>query len=140
MIEQRGETFAERLVHAHADAAVASGCDAVLQIGMDTPQITPDVLASCAVELVGAHAVLGPADDGGWWLLGVAHAAIAQCLIGVPMSCPDTGALTWNALQRSGSPVRQVRAYADVDTVADIAGIRVQCDPSSRFVAATKSL
>lgn len=140
VVEQRGATFAERLVNAHADAAEASGCDAVLQIGMDTPQVDADLLAECAQALVGAHAVLGPAPDGGWWLLGVAHPRTAQCLIEVPMSHPDTGVLTCAALRRTGGPVVLARALADVDNLADISAVRAACRPSSRFASTTSDL
>lgn len=140
VVEQRGATFAERLANAHTDAAAASGCDAVLQIGMDTPQVDADLLAESARALDGAHAVLGPARDGGWWLLGVAHPRTAQCLIEVPMSHPDTGVLTREALRRTGEPVVLARALADVDTLADISPVRVACRPSSRFALATCGL
>lgn len=140
VVEQRGATFAERLANAHADAAAASGCDAVLQIGMDTPQVDAALLARCAHLLVGAHAVLGPASDGGWWLLGVADPDTAQCLLDVPMSQPDTGALTYAALGRTGGPVMLAESLADVDTLADIPAVRATCRPSSRFAASTNDL
>ena len=41
VIAQRGEGFADRLANAHLDAAAATGGLPVLQIGMDTPQVTP---------------------------------------------------------------------------------------------------
>ncbi len=140
VVDQRGATFAERLVHAHADAAAASGFDAVLQIGMDTPQVSAALLESCARELDGSHAVLGPAHDGGWWLLGVPHPDVAHCLIDVPMSHPATGSCTREALQRNGVAVRMVDGLADVDTLADIPAVRVACAPSGRFAAATADL
>lgn len=140
VVEQRGATFAERLANAHADAAAAAGCDAVLQIGMDTPQVDAALLAGCARLLVDAHAVLGHAHDGGWWLLGVAHPETARCLMEVPMSQPDTGALTRAALERTGEPVRLAESLADVDIVADIPVVRAACRPFSRFVASTSGV
>ena len=71
MIEQRGDGFADRLANAHADSADGFP---VLQIGMDTPQVTADLLTGCARRLLAAPAVLGLACDGGWWVLGVQHA------------------------------------------------------------------
>jgi len=140
VIEQRGASFAERLANAHADAAAVAGCDAVLQIGMDTPQVDPTLLARCARLLVDSNAVLGPAYDGGWWLLGVAHPDTAQCLLDVPMSHPNTGTLTYAALQRTGERVRLAESLADVDTVADIPAVRATCRPSSRFATSTSDV
>lgn len=65
VIAQRGDGFADRLANAHADAGAGSPGLPVLQIGMDTPQVTTDLLTACARTLLGAPAVLGPACDGG---------------------------------------------------------------------------
>ena len=133
VIDQRGDDFARRLANAHADASAAVGARPVLQIGMDTPQVTPELLAGCARMLPTTPALLGMARDGGWWILGVAHAAMAECLLDVPMSQSDTGVLTLAALRRWGTPVILVEELDDVDILADIAVVRAACRPSSRF-------
>ncbi|MDY6998329.1 MAG: DUF2064 domain-containing protein [Actinomycetota bacterium] len=137
VIEQRGPDFADRLVNAHADTAVATGGLPVLQIGMDTPQVSAELIGRCARTLSGGRAVLGMARDGGWWVLGVTDAATAGCLREVPMSAPDTGAVTLAALRHTGVDVELVCELADVDTLDDVAGVRDACRPGSRFVAAT---
>lgn len=140
VIDQRGRTFAERLAHAYTDAAAAAGCAAILQIGMDTPQVTVDLLTRCARRLESAPAVLGPACDGGWWVLGVRDSAVAACLADVPMSTPDTGALTAAALSRSGVGIAFVEELADLDTIEDVARVRAACPPSSRFARASRGV
>jgi glycosyltransferase A (GT-A) superfamily protein (DUF2064 family) len=136
VIEQRGDDFADRLANAHLDAAAGFP---VLQIGMDTPQVTADLLAGCARSLLGAPAVLGPAVDGGWWVLGVQDPAMAECLRAVPMSQPDTGELTWKALHDNGIDVMVVDRLADFDIADDVAAVREACGPASRFARATRA-
>jgi glycosyltransferase A (GT-A) superfamily protein (DUF2064 family) len=140
VVPQRGDDFADRLANAHSDAADATGNRAVLQIGMDTPQAPSEVLDECARELLGAQAVLGLAEDGGWWVLGVADAAMAECLRTVPMSQPDTGALTLAALYTKGIDVRLVAEFADFDTIDDIDAVRRMCAADSRFARATQAV
>lgn len=137
VISQRGDGFADRLANAHVDAAAAAGIASVLQIGMDTPQVSADMLGECAQVLLSADAVLGMAEDGGWWVLGVSDPAMADCLRTVPMSRPDTGALTLAALYAKGIEVNLVAEIADFDTVDDISAVRRGCPASSRFVGAT---
>ena len=137
VIDQRGDDFAARLANAHDDAAALTGRP-VLQIGMDTPQVSAALLTDCARTLLTAPAVLGMARDGGWWVLGVADAATAKCLLDVPMSGSDTGAVTLRALQDTGVSVELVPELHDVDTVDDIEAVRTRCGPSSRFVATTR--
>ena len=140
VIGQRGTDFAHRLTNAHTDAAAATGGQPVLQIGMDTPQLTAEMLADCAGKLSPGIAVLGPARDGGWWCLGVSDAALAGCLVNVPMSHPDTGALTAAALERTGAQVVLTHELADVDTIDDVPLVRAACPPSSRFALATEGI
>jgi len=140
VVEQRGDGFADRLVNAHLDGAAAAGTAAVIQIGMDTPQVTPELLAECGRGLDRHDAVLGWARDGGWWVLGVRDAAQAQCLHGVPMSQPDTGALTLAALRDAGLSVASVSELADVDTIDDIDAVRRACPPGSRFSRITATV
>ncbi len=136
VIDQRGDDFAERLVHAHDDAAPPGS--PIVQIGMDTPQVGPDLLAACLTALQAHDAVLGMAEDGGWWTLAVRDGAMARCLRDVPMSQPDTGALTLAALRRGGLDVALTAQLCDVDTVADIDRVRAVCDPGGRFAEATR--
>ena len=140
VVDQRGDDFADRLASAHSDAAVAGGGLPVLQIGMDTPQVTAGLLADCAAALVGTDAVLGMAHDGGWWILGVANPDAAQSLRGVPMSTAETGALTLAALRDAGLHVELVPELADVDTVDDVEVVRRECSPDSRFRQVTLTL
>jgi uncharacterized protein len=140
VVPQRGADFAERLANAHIDAAAASGGLPVLQIGMDTPQVTDELIGDCARELLAADAVLGLARDGGWWLLGVTEGAMADCLRTIPMSRSDTGAVTLAALENTGNHVSLVSTLADVDTIGDVDEVRRVCAPGSRFVRATRDV
>lgn len=135
--DQRGDGFAERLANAHEDASVLGEGLPVMQIGMDTPQVTPDILLGCASSLLEAPAVLGMAYDGGWWVLGVASPGMADVLRDVPMSRPETGVLTLKALRELQVDVCLCHWLADVDTVADIDQVRRACGPDNRFAKAT---
>ena len=111
----------------------------MLQIGMDTPQVTAELLASCAGRLLETPAVLGLAHDGGWWVLGLRTPATAECLRAVPMSQPDTGELTLKALRDTGIDVTPVQELADFDVVDDVAAVRDACGPASRFARITRA-
>ena len=140
VVEQRGKDFAARLANAHIDAAAVAGARPVLQIGMDTPQVTADLITDCAHALIASDAVLGMARDGGWWVLGVTDAAMADCLRTVPMSRADTGSVTLTALRDTGINVGLVAELADVDTVEDVDAVRRACALDSRFARATRAV
>jgi uncharacterized protein len=138
VIPQRGDDFAARLANAHADAADGNP---VLQIGMDTPQVTAELLTDCARRLLDddAPAVLGLAHDGGWWVLGVRTPMIAECLRTVPTSRSDTGELALKALRDNGIDVASVKRLADFDVLDDVAEVRAACGPVSRFARVTRA-
>ncbi|WP_235561897.1 DUF2064 domain-containing protein [Marmoricola sp. Leaf446] len=136
---QRGDGLAEKLGAAHADVAAVSG-GPVVQVGMDTPHAPVETLQAAADLLVGPDdAVLGPAHDGGWWLLGVAGPHLLVHLPEVPMSTDATGAGTLDALARAGGHVHQVEALRDVDELDDASAV-AQAAPQSRFAHAFAAL
>ncbi len=115
---QRGTGLAERLVHAHLEIA-SRGAGPVLQIGMDTPQVTPGLLYDAALALEHSDAVLGMALDGGWWVLGMRDSTRVAPVGAVPVSTPTTGEETRQALARGGLVVAATTLLRDVDTVED---------------------
>lgn len=129
---QHGAGFAERLAHAHADVARCAPGAAVLQIGMDTPQVTSRMLWNTAALLAEHPAVLGPAEDGGWWALALRDPMDAAALAGVPMSTPDTCDRTRVALVARGVGVGLADALTDVDTAED-ADVVAALVPHTRF-------
>ncbi len=117
VVEQRGDGLGERLANAHADADAGHG---VVQVGMDTPQLTVEDLFSAGRLVAEGTTAIGPAEDGGWWLLGLPDPSEAAELKDVPMSQPDTGALTEAAL---AGPIERVRVLRDMDTWDDALAI-----------------
>ncbi|WP_369173187.1 DUF2064 domain-containing protein [Streptomyces sp. R28] len=108
-------------------AAAFAGCDGpALLIGMDTPQVTPELLT---VDWDGCDACFGPAVDGGFWALGLAEPDPAR-LRGVPMSTPRTGAVQRSRL--ADLRVRDLPCLRDVDTAYD-ADLVAEAAPGSRF-------
>ncbi|WP_232665621.1 TIGR04282 family arsenosugar biosynthesis glycosyltransferase [Pseudonocardia sp. TRM90224] len=132
---QRGADLGERIAAAHIDAACGLP---TFQIGMDTPQVEPALLAESAAHLLrpgGVDAVLGPATDGGWWALGLRDPRAAALVASVPTSRADTGERTVQALRSAGLRVGSLPELTDVDTAADALRVRAAA-PRTRFAAA----
>ncbi|MGA5793778.1 TIGR04282 family arsenosugar biosynthesis glycosyltransferase [Streptomyces cellulosae] len=110
-------------------AAAFAGCDGpALLIGMDTPQVTPELLT---VDFADCDAWFGPAADGGFWALGLADPD-PELLRGVPMSTPYTGAAQRRRLD--GLRVRDLPLLRDVDTAEDAVAV-ADAAPDGRFAA-----
>ncbi|MBN0044631.1 DUF2064 domain-containing protein [Streptomyces actuosus] len=125
VVPQCGGGLDERLA-----AAFAACTGPALLIGMDTPQVSPELLA---VDFADCDACFGPAHDGGFWALGLA-APDPELLRGVPMSRADTGAVQRGRLVDAGLRVRDLSPLRDVDTAADADAVAAEA-PHGRFAA-----
>lgn len=122
---QRGTTLDERIANAIAPISTP-----VLVIGMDTPQLTVHHLT---VPWTDHDAWFGPAEDGGFWALGLREPD-AALVLGVPMSRVDTGALQRARLEAAALTVGLLPSLRDVDTAADAETVAASA-PGSRFAA-----
>ncbi|SCD49184.1 hypothetical protein GA0115240_11111, partial [Streptomyces sp. DvalAA-14] len=135
VVPQAGGGLDERLA-----AAFGQCRGPALLIGMDTPQVTPELLGP-ALEpgaWPGRSAWFGPAVDGGFWALGLAEPDPAL-LRGVPMSTPRTGRVQRERLVAAGLTVRELPLLRDVDTPRDAELVAAEA-PGSRFAAALARL
>ncbi|MFG2145605.1 DUF2064 domain-containing protein [Streptomyces sp. NPDC048696] len=115
-------------------AAFALDPGPTLLIGMDTPQVTPALLAPALCERPPGEAWFGPAADGGFWSLGLTSPDPAL-LRGVPMSVPHTGAVQRRRLLDAGLTVRDLPPLRDVDTADDVREVTARA-PHGRFARA----
>jgi uncharacterized protein len=136
VVPQAGGDLGSRLAAAFAVAmAGPDGAHPTLLIGMDTPQVTPALLADCLDRLVEAGpaaAVLGVASDGGWWALGLHTPEPAAALAQVPMSRADTAERTREALEGAGLTVLDLPVLTDIDHFPDAVAVAALCGPETR--------
>lgn len=137
VVPQVDADFDRRLAAAWDEATRVTGTGGV-QIGMDTPQVTPALLdeAVDALDAPDIDAVLGLAADGGWWAIGL-HAADDRVFAGVPMSTDHTGADQRGRLDTLGLRVDDLPVLVDVDHFSE--AVEVAADiPGSRFAEAVR--
>ena len=116
VIPQREGGFDERLAAAWTDVGGPG-----LQIGMDTPQVTPELLDLCLDRTFSpeATASLGLARDGGWWAIGLSERWEIDVFTGVPMSTAATGRAQLDRLKAAGHVVARLPELDDVDRFDD---------------------
>ncbi len=130
VIPQRDGGLAARL-----DGAFAAVGGPALLVGMDTPQLTPALLATSIARLrePSVDAVLGFADDGGYWAIGLTEPG--PVFDGVPMSTDETGRLQLERLHALGRRVAVLPRLRDVDHYADAAAVAASA-PDGAFARA----
>lgn len=98
---------------------------AVVAVGGDAPGFPTSLLEACFSALERADAVLTPAEDGGFALLGLKRCP-PGLFRGLPWSGPDTLRATEARLRARGLSVLRVGRWFDIDGPADLARLRVE--------------
>jgi rSAM/selenodomain-associated transferase 1 len=100
-------------------AAFDAGFRRVVIVGSDLPSLSAHLLRR-AFELLDDHrCVIGPAADGGYWLLGMRE-MIGGVFDDVPWSTDGVLAATLARLDAAGITPALLETLADVDTAADL--------------------
>jgi hypothetical protein len=123
---QVGGGLDERLVAGFESA----GDGPALLVGMDTPQLSPELLDFDPGRY---DAALGMAADGGFWAIALREPARAASVIrGVPMSTDRTGAIQLQRMLEVGMAVQVLAELADIDT-PDVAAEVAAAHPATGF-------
>ena len=110
-------------MHAAFRRALA-GAPAAIVIGCDCPALTPEHLRAAAAALGGGHdAVLAPAEDGGYVLIGLTHAS-ASLFDGISWGGPTVMAETRERLAALGWRWQELETLWDVDRPQDLARLQ----------------
>lgn len=118
LLRQRGTGLAARLAAAQSDL-FACGADRVVLLGADCASVDGPYLARAAAALDHHDAVLGPAHDGGYTLLG-ARRPTPGLFEGVPMSTDRAAAVTIGRATTEGVGLALLPPRSDVDTAEDL--------------------
>ncbi len=123
-LAQRGDDLGARMANLVSDL-LAAGHAAVLVTGSDLPTLPAARFVEAARVLSGggADVVLGPSEDGGYYLIGLARPAPAL-FVDMRWSAPDVLAVTCERAQRLGLRVHRLPPWYDVDTAADLVRLR----------------
>jgi hypothetical protein len=94
-----------------------------IAIGADAPALPRRLLEAARLALAEADAVLGPAADGGFYLLGLRRCP-QGLLAGLPWSASDTCARTLAQLRAAGLRTVLVEEWFDIDRPEDLDRLR----------------
>jgi uncharacterized protein len=91
-----------------------------IAVGADSPGLPLGAVESARAALLHSDAALGPADDGGYYLLALRR-LVPGLLSGLPWSAEETFAATRSRLVQRGLSVAELDAWFDVDDAKDLA-------------------
>jgi len=113
--EQRGNSLGERLANAVAEHADAR----VVVIGTDAPDVDAAVITTAFASLDDYHVVLGPAYDGGYYLIGLQR-PLPEVFKGIEWSTDRVMLQTVQAAVTAGATVKILDPLRDIDVEEDV--------------------
>jgi rSAM/selenodomain-associated transferase 2/rSAM/selenodomain-associated transferase 1 len=120
--EQQGDSLGERLIHA-SSFAFTRGAERVLIIGTDCPYLTVGDIEGAFADLGKYEVVLGPALDGGYYLIGLTKPQ-PRLFEEIDWSTDRVFQQTVQRTRDSGLRLQCLRRLPDVDYPEDLLPLR----------------
>ncbi len=118
LMPQQGNDLGQRLDNTFAHC-LSHGFGQVVIMDSDSPTLPAEFVAEAFKALDAADVVLGPCDDGGYYLIGLKRPA-PRLLREVQMSTPNVVRDTLALAAEAGLTVSQLPTWYDVDTAAEL--------------------
>jgi hypothetical protein len=96
----------------------------------DTPNLPTDRIQEALSRLSEVDVVLGPCEDGGYYLIGM-RSWVPELFSGIPWSTSEVAELTLKKAQALGLTVLLLESWYDVDTVKDLKRLKKDLDMQS---------
>lgn len=135
VVPQRGAHLGDRL-DSVIDSCLRSGYEHVVAVGSDSPSLPTSFIATAFDELdrTDVDVVLGPTEDGGYYLIGVDRRPGAL-VTDVTMSTPEVLSETVAVADRLGLTIQLVERWYDIDEPADLRRLKDELARSDTAVA-----
>jgi rSAM/selenodomain-associated transferase 1 len=104
-------------------------------VGSDSPHISLEVIEEARVALDEADVVLGPAEDGGYYLIAMRQPH--DVFSGIPMSTNVVAQMTIERAQRQGLTIRLLEPLFDIDELPDLLRLAYLLEANSSLAPAT---
>ena len=133
---QEGDDLGERMKAAF-EAGFKSGYTHIIGIGADLPEIKADIIENAFTKLNNHDFVFGPAEDGGYYLVGTSFYQGLYIFENKPWSTPDLLDITTAEIFAKSNSVALLGKMNDIDTIADLEKSNLAQD-FAKVIAETK--
>ena len=123
LFAQKGDDLGGRMENAFRHA-FRQGCDRAILVGSDVPGLTPELMRRGFESLTPESAALGPAEDGGYYLIGFHREGFApEPLRNMEWSRDDVFQRTKTRLLELGLRCKELERLSDIDTPDDLVAL-----------------
>jgi rSAM/selenodomain-associated transferase 1 len=129
LIEQVGNDLGERLAGISSEL-FKRGFEKVVMIDSDSPNLPTAYIREGFFKLEKADAVLGPTDDGGYYLVGMKK-NLPEIFKNIPWSTREVSKVTLQRIMDIGKSLYLLPGWYDVDTAEDLERLKLEIGKTS---------
>jgi len=118
LLAQEGNSLGERMANAF-DKTFSLGAEKAVIIGTDCLEITEEIISRAFQSLDEMDVVLGPAEDGGYYLLGMKEST-SEIFDDITWSSSQVLGQTINKIKTMGLKFSLLKTLRDIDTISDL--------------------
>lgn len=115
---QRGGDLGDRMSYAF-ELGFRNGARKVVIIGSDCPDISPEIIEKAYEELTDNDLVIGPSEDGGYYLLGM-NTFVPELFTGIDWSTESVLQQTYETVKKLSMSIFFLPTLNDIDTKEDL--------------------
>lgn len=130
-LAQRGAHLGDRLYNLFHYLLLSEGLDRVLAVNSDSPTLPMQLIAEAFARLQepGVDGVLGPAEDGGYYLIGLSRPH-KHLFTDIPWSTPEVLSTTLKRAEEANLKLTLLDSWYDVDDGASLLRLWKELRPS----------
>lgn len=119
-LPQKGKHLGSRLQHG-VQSLLQSGFTSVIALASDVPDLSSNILRTAANALDHSDLVIGPCNDGGYYLIGFTNNSYhPKYFTNIPWSTSEVFAKTLNIAKQTGVTTNILPRKQDIDTLHDL--------------------
>ena len=126
LLPQKGEDLGERLADV-SSTLLDEGYERIAIMDSDSPNLPTRYISEGLEALESADVVLGPCEDGGYYLIGLSS-KLPEIFEGIPWSTSHVTEVTTKKVRDLGKTVALLPKWYDVDTFEDLKRLKMGLD------------
>jgi rSAM/selenodomain-associated transferase 1 len=126
LIPQKGIDLGERLSNISSEL-FNKGYEKIVIMDSDSPNLPTQLIISSLIHLNEVDIVLGPCEDGGYYLVGLGR-HVPEIFMDIPWSTPSVTETTMRKAESAGRSISLLKKWYDVDTKKDLIRLKNDLD------------
>lgn len=132
-VGQQGENLGQKMANAF-ETVFEKGFDRAVLVGTDIPEIDNEIMILAGQALEQADGVIGPSQDGGYYLIGLTRSVFSKTLFNdINWSTSEVLGQTLDIFKKQSIQYKLLKKLDDIDTPQDLSALKNRAQQAQRM-------